>query len=238
MTRPLRETDLFEPIRDHLVAAGYTVRAEVDDCDVAAYRDGELLIVELKRQLSVDLLIQAVKRQSITRSVYVAIPGPLDMGRRSRWKGLRRLLRRLELGLLVVRPGGRGGMRVDPVLHPQPYRHRFLKARRLRILEEMIGRSGNRNRGGSTGSKLVTAYRENAIQIAAYLRRLGPSSPRDLRDLGGGSKTQSILYDNVYGWFRRVGRGIYALSDRGHRELADYEDLAVDYGEDVAHPPG
>ncbi len=229
-SRPLRETDLYEPIRQFLVSQGYTVRAEVADCDITAYKDGELLVVELKRRFSLDLLLQAIDRQRVTESVYVALPGPFDLRRGSRWHGIKRLLRRLELGLIVVdlhreRPQAR------VVFHPAPHRARQSKHKRLAVLEEMIGRSGNRNLGGSTREKLVTAYRENAIHVACCLERYGPLTPRQLRALGTGSKTTSILYKDVYGWFDRVARGLYALSPRGRAALKDYSDLVGEYGE-------
>lgn len=227
-SQPLRETDLYGPIRDYLVSQGYTVRAEVADCDVVAYKDGELVIVELKRRCSVDLLIQAIDRQRITDSVYVALPGPFDLRRGSRWHGIRKLLRRLELGLIVV-DLQRARPQVKVVSHPSPYRKRRLKHKRLAVLEEMIGRSGNRNQGGSTRQKLVTAYRESAIHIACCLERYGPLTPRQLRALDTGSKTTSILYKDVYGWFERVDRGLYALSPLGRTALNDYSELVDEY---------
>jgi len=44
----MHETDLFPPIKKHLEASGYTVRAEVRDCDITAFKDDELIIIELK----------------------------------------------------------------------------------------------------------------------------------------------------------------------------------------------
>ena len=72
----LRETDLYAPVRDFLAAQGFTVRAEVHRCDVAATRGGDLVIVELKVALSLELLAQAVKRQRLTDTVYLAVPRP------------------------------------------------------------------------------------------------------------------------------------------------------------------
>ena len=46
---PLREKDLYGPVRDYLENLGYQVKGEVKDCDIAALRDGELIVVELKR---------------------------------------------------------------------------------------------------------------------------------------------------------------------------------------------
>ena len=54
-------------------------------------------------------------------------------------------------------------------------------------------------------------------------------APAALRALGTGPKTFSILRDNVYGWFERVDRGVYALSARGRKELAEYQKLVAHY---------
>ena len=77
--------------------------------------------------------------------------------------------------------------------------------------------------------KIVTAYRENAIQIAVYLRELGPSTPKALRKFESGPKTTPILYDNLYGWFDHVDRGTYGLSESGAKALANYPKLVERY---------
>lgn len=223
---PARETDLYEPIRKYLESNGYTVRSEVNHCDVTATKGDDLIVIELKRQFNVDLLIQATARRSITDSVYVAVPRPAAWN--ARWRGIKRVLRQLELGLILVSLGARTH-RVDVAFHPAPSQRRKLKAARRAVLEEMARRSGDYNRGGSSGRKLMTAYREDAIRIAACLDRLGPAAPRQLRALGTGPKTLSILSRNVYGWFERVGHGVYALAPEGRAALLEYAALADEY---------
>jgi hypothetical protein len=222
-----RETDLYAPVRSFLEEQGYTVHGEVLDCDVAGRRGDELVVVELKRALSLDLLVQATRRQRTTDSVYVAVPRPRGAGRSRRWHGLLHLLRRLELGLLVVSFAGRRP-RVQTVLHPLPFRRKRSPRGQRAILEEMAGRSGDYNQGGSVRRPLVTAYRENAIHVACCLERDGALAPRALRALGTGEKTLSILRSNVYGWFERVGYGLYALSRRGRADLSRWPDLAAE----------
>lgn len=234
--KALRETDLFGPVHDYLISQGYTVQAEVNHCDVAARNGDDLIVIELKRRFGVDLLIQATERQRITDSVYVAVPGPVVFGRNRRWRGIRRLLRSLELGLMVVTFSA-GGPRVEVVLHPLPYRRRKQSGLRRAILREMDGRTRNRNLGGSTRRKLMTAYRENAVQIACCLERFGELSPARLRALGTGPRTTLILYDNHYGWFDRVGHGVYALSARGLDDLAEYPDLVAAFRSALAESP-
>ena len=228
VSAPLRETDLYDSIHDYLVAQGYTVRAEVKHCDITACKGDELIIIELKRQFSIDLLVQAIDRQRITDSVYVALPGPIDKRRRSRWRGIKCLLRRLELGLIVV-TFSQKGPRVEVVFHPLPSQRQKLKRRRRAVLQEMADRTGNYNQGGSTRRKLVTAYRENAIYIACCLEKLGPLAPRQLRALGTGPKTLSILSKNFYEWFERVDRAMYAITSHGRSELDAYPDVVAQY---------
>jgi hypothetical protein len=223
-----RETDLYAPVRAFLEGQGYTVRGEVLGCDVAGRRGDELVVVELKRALTTDLLVQATRRQRTTNSVYVAVPRPLGAGRSRRWNGLLHLLRRLELGLLVVSFAS-GRARVQVLLHPLPFQRRRSARGERAILEEMAGRSGDHNQGGSVRRPLVTAYRENAIHVACCLERNGALAPRALRALGTGDKTLSILRYNVYGWFERVGYGLYALSARGRRDLLLWPDLVADW---------
>lgn len=225
--RRLRESDLYKPVRDYLVANGYIVQAEVKGCDIAAVKGDDLIIVELKRGLTVGLLTQATARQKITDSVYVAIPAPKQLFGK-RWNGMQGLIRQLELGLILVFTDGIEP-RVQVAFHPLPYDRKKRSGKRRAIIQEIAGRSGEYNKGGITGEKLITAYRENAIHIACCLEALGPSSPKRLRQLDTGQKTLSILCNNVYGWFERVDKGIYSISARGRLDIKSYPELAEKY---------
>ncbi len=221
-----RETDLYGPVRDYLIARGYTVRSEVLGCDIAATRGDDLIIVELKRALTVSLLLQATQRQRAADSVYVAIPKPPYRNQRARWRHAQHLLKRLELGLILV-SFATAVPTVEIAFHPQPFAPRRDKKRRRAIIQEIAGRSGEYNEGGSSRRKIVTAYRETAIFIACCLDRYGPQEPQQLRDLGAGPKTLSILSRNVYGWFERVERGVYTLKPAGREALREYDDLVA-----------
>lgn len=225
MSTPIREIDLFGPVRDYLVAQGYSVQAEVKGCDVTATRDGELVAIELKRGFSVKLLLQATQRQRAADSVYVAIPRPAT-GDRSHWRGVRHLLRRLELGLIFVTLDA-DPPAVEVVFHPLPFERKRNTRGRRAILREMAGRSGEYNTGGSTRRAIVTAYRERAILIACCLEQHGPLAPRSLRALGCDVKAQPILSSNYYGWFERIEKGIYSLTPKGAAALEEYADAAA-----------
>ncbi|MFC1898664.1 DUF2161 family putative PD-(D/E)XK-type phosphodiesterase [Candidatus Cloacimonadota bacterium] len=216
------ESDLFPPVKKYLEANGYTVRAEVKDCDITATKDDDLVIIELKLNVNIPLLIQATDRQRITDSVYVAIPRPSNRTQKKRWRGVRHILRRLEIGLIFV------DVELDLVeviFHPIPFQRRKIKKRRKSLLCEASQRKENLNTGGSAKQKVYTAYRLNAIKIAFNLERLGPSKPKELRELGTGEKTLSILSSNFYGWFQRVDRGVYDITAKGKEALKEYKDI-------------
>ena len=226
---PLAETDLYEPIRDYLVANGYAVRAEVKDCDVTARKGDDLIVVEMKLRCSLELLIQATKRQRITDSVYVAIAKPAGWGSNRRFLGIKRVLRQLELGLILVSFGGpRPAVEIE--FHPLPYRRQKRKSARRAVINEMMQRSGDYNVGGSSRKKQMTAWREVAVHVACCLERFGTLAPRQLRSLGTGPKTQSVLGSELsYGWFTRVAPALYDITAKARAELADWPELATYY---------
>lgn len=220
----VHEADLYLPVRDFLVAQGFTVRGEVRGCDVAGVRDDRVVVVELKRGLTLDLLLQGVRRQKLADLVYVAVPRPATRVREARLRGYLPLLRQLELGLLLVdlrhaRPS------LDVVLQPVPFQRRRNPRERGAVLREVALRSGDDNTGGTRGRPLVTAYRENALLIALLLARSGPMQPRQLRAMGTGQKTLAILCDDVYDWFERVDRALYRLKPAGETALTTYADV-------------
>jgi hypothetical protein len=223
------EADLAGPLYAHLAELGYTVRSEVKDCDIAAVKGEDLLIIELKKTLNLALLVQAVRRQRMTDSVYVAIPRPAN-----KWKwwkesrGAQHLLRRLEVGLILVSLD-HGKPPVEVVFHPLPFERRKRARSRHAVLEEIAQRTADYNRAGSTRRKLATAYRENAIHIACCLLVQGKMSPASLRACGTGPKTLSILRFNAYGWFERVDRGVYALAAHGTTDLKSWGELTRRY---------
>jgi hypothetical protein len=246
-----READLYAPVRDFLIGKGYTVRSEVHHCDVAATRtrpsvsDGtgnltseELVVVELKKGLTIDLLVQGTKRQRDADLVYLAIPRPPKFWFNRKWRDLMHLLRRLELGLMLVnlisRDGDGDAPGIEVVLDPAPFDRAKSQAshkkQRAGLLKELKGRSHDGNIGGSTGVKLMTAYRERSLAIARALADQTGQSPAQLRTGPDDTKTATILRNNHYGWFVRLERGHYGLSASGRlaAEAANSEPLAAE----------
>ncbi len=213
-----KETDLYDPVKRFLQSQGYTVKAEINGCDVTALRENDQpLIVELKSALSLKLILQAVDRLSISDNVYIAIPkksSPLKKHRRQ----VVSLLRRLGLGLLLVdtiatQPS------VKPLLVPGRYSPRISSTRKNRLIAEFEKRKGDPNTGGAASQeRLTTAYRQQSVELAEFLEWHGPSRAADVANALQIPQARNILYRNVYGWFERVDRGIYALSPQGASE--------------------
>lgn len=45
----IKESDLYQPIKEYLDSLGYDTKGEVKDCDITAIKDDELIVVELKK---------------------------------------------------------------------------------------------------------------------------------------------------------------------------------------------
>ncbi len=229
-TTKATEKDLYGPVQTYFEKLGFKVQAEVNDCDVVAYQEktDTIIITELKLNLNITLLMQAAKRQKITNHVYLAIPKPKISLRRKRWRDLVHLVRRLELGLILVSFEGRKPS-LDVVCEPKPFeRKKSMKQnnrQRKKIIEEIKNRRSNQNVGGSSHILMMTAYKEMAIQIAYYLDHLGPMSAKELEKIGTRNKTYSILYNNYYQWFERVDRGVYGLTEKGKNEYKTYPEV-------------
>lgn len=220
MTRKVKpcimESDLFLPVQTYLQSLGYAVNGEVKSCDVLANKDEEWLVVELKKTLNLEVILQAAERQKISDLVYIAVLKPEKFNKSSKYKRICHLLRRLEIGLMLVKLDGKGSQ-VEVVQRAEPFdrlkSQRVNQKKRVKTQEEFKKRK-SQSVGGVTRTKVMTAYREQAIEIAELLEEKGPSQPKNLTILGVDSKqVQNILYKNYYGWFNRLGKGIYETSE-------------------------
>lgn len=214
----MNESDLYLPLKRFLESQHYEVKGEVQDCDAMAVRGNETpVVVELKLTLNLDVLLQAVERLSLTPKVYIGVPSRCKTLKRRR-KHVIKLLRMLGLGLLVIDVDRDIGG-VDVIIDPGEYRPRPSKYRRERLIGEFMKRVGDPNLGGTDKRKgIMTAYRQRALAIAQFLDNNGPTKAADIALALREPKARNILYQNVYGWFDKMTRGVYALSPRGKQE--------------------
>lgn len=227
-----KETDLYAPIRAFLEEESYQVQAEVKHCDIAAVKDGQLVVVELKKAFNLKLVYQALERQSLTEQVFVAIPRPKKGHREKAWKDMLRLLKRLELGLLTVALDS-PLQTVDVVLEPSDSLAWKNRKKREQVQAEMENRQMDVNVGGMTRRKIITAFREKSIRLACILEREGQVSTAVLRERGM-EDCIGILSRNYDKWFQRVEKGVYALSEKGKEALGmeDYAKTVAFYREE------
>lgn len=207
---PLKESDLYPPVKAYLESQGYTVKSEIGHLDLLAIRNDEPpIVVELKTAFSLALVLQGVERQSLFDHVYLAVPVPAK-GWTLRYKDVIRLCRRLGLGLLAVK-----GAAVEAHLDPGAPAPRRNSAKSARLLREFDRRQGDPNTGGTTGIKQMTAYRQDALRCAAHLAANPDGKPARIARATGVTRAATILRDDHYGWFQRTARGIYRLTDLG-----------------------
>lgn len=224
-----KETDLYEPVKIYLEELGFRVDAEVNNCDIVATLKSDIIIVELKNSFSMKLLYQAVDRQKLSSIVYVAIPNRTSKKYPPNIKNIRSLLKRLNIGLLVVHFRKNDAI-VEPVLDVKPSSAIRNNKKRTRLLKELDGRYKNFNIGGSSPTKkIITSYMLDSIQIAVILKEEGPLSPAKLKEKGSSPNTQSILIKNYKRWFDRVKRGVYTLSPEGEAALSSFPEQTSYY---------
>ncbi len=219
----MREADLYPPVKAYLEAQGYEVKSEIGACDVVAMRGDEPpVIVELKLTFSLGLVFQAIERQTVSDVVYMAVPVSKDRGWKLRYKDIVRLCKRLGLGLLAVDVAkGTVQAHVDPEDHT-PRKNR---KRQTRLLREFERRVGDPNTGGTTGTKQMTAYRQDALRCLVRLS-VGPCAPAAIKNALGVERAGDILRADHYGWFEKIERGIYGITPKGRLALDDFaEDI-------------
>ncbi len=221
-----KETDLYEPVKALLESKGYDVKSEVKGCDVVAVKDGEpTVIVELKLIFSLDLVLQGISRQALSDDVYLAILAPETPRKRKNWrlkqKDYLKLCRKLGLGLMQVTPPSDQPGSVLVLLDPKPYAPRKSKVKQSRLITEFKNRTGDPNKGGVSKTTIMTAYRQNALRCALLLSPEGEMKAAEIRKKAGVSNAASILQKNHYGWFERVSRGVYALTEAGKLSLTE-----------------
>ncbi|MDY0346875.1 MAG: DUF2161 family putative PD-(D/E)XK-type phosphodiesterase [Acholeplasma sp.] len=212
-----KETDLYDPCKTLLESLGYQVKAEVGAIDIMAIKDDYMVIVELKLKISLKLIYQAIDRQKLADKVYIALPKTVLNQTKSNVKHFLNLLKRLEIGLIVV-SNNQADVLVETFGFDLKRSITASKKKKEKLMKEFALRKSDINVGG-TKSKKMTHYKEKVIEIAKYLREFGQKSPKEIVLYTGIKDTPNILRKNYYMWFINVERGIYQLSEIGKKAL-------------------
>lgn len=214
-----RESELYPPVKALLTKQGFDVKGEVGASDLVARRgEDELVIVELKLRISLTLYHQAISRLKLTDHVYIAVPRPTGKTARRVLRDNTSMCRRVGIGFMTVHADGR----VDVICDPGPFAPRKNPKAKLKLFREFDRLSGDPNAGGATRHGIVTAYRQDALRCATYLADAGPSKGADVSKATGVIKATTMMRENHYGWFHKVSKGTYALSDDGRAGLVHW----------------
>ncbi len=214
----VKEAELYPPVKAHLTRAGWQVKGEVGAADVVGRRGDDILVVELKLGFSLALFHQGIARLALTDLVYLAVPAG---GKTKALKANVALARRLGLGVLTVRL--RDGF-VEVLADPGPYAPRKSRKKTARLLKAFERLDGDPNDGGATRHGIVTGYRQDAVKCARFLAVHGPSKGSTVKDWAEVPAATRIMADDHYGWFTRVSRGVYGLTEAGREGLSDWGD--------------
>ncbi|MCD4827309.1 MAG: hypothetical protein K8Q99_05985 [Acholeplasmataceae bacterium] len=219
----MRETELYLPVKNLLISQGFDVKAEVKDIDVLAMKDEFMLAVELKTKLSIKLIYQAIDRQKIVDQVYIALPKSAIKIRSASYRNLSYLLKRLEIGLILV-DDQVAEVNIEANIYDMERSRTRYKKRKQQTLKEFRLRKFNKNTGG-TRDKKITRYKESVIEIAVYMIEHYPCSPKEIKAATHIQKTASILQKNYEGYFLRVSRGLYQVNDDKIEEILKLKKL-------------
>nr|WP_232243056.1 DUF2161 family putative PD-(D/E)XK-type phosphodiesterase [Paenibacillus sp. GSMTC-2017] len=225
---------MYSPIKRYYEERGYIVKSEVMHCDMVALHPNhtDTVIIEMKKTFTLALLLQGIVRLRLNSNVVLAVERNRKKSgaHNQRFGDLTELCRMLGLGLMTVTFYKTKAPFIEWLCEPGDPPQRGIRHRkRERLLTEFKERSGDYNVGGSTGRKLVTAYREKALRCAYALQKKGPSAPREVALLTGYSKSGNMLRNNEYGWFHKIERGKYALLPQGAEALIQYKEVLSDW---------
>jgi hypothetical protein len=212
------ETALYLPVKSFLEGLGYSVKGEIGRCDLVGIKGDDpaiMVIGELKLAFNLELILQGVDRMKAGDEIWLAAPlSARGKGRESDAR-YRNLCRHLGFGLLgITNAGG-----VEILVSPTAATPRKNKRLRSKLVEEHKKRQGDPVAGGGSRAPVMTAYRQQALACAAAMVA-APQRPRDLKH--SCPDAQKILQNNVYGWFERAERGIYALTEAGRAALVKW----------------
>ncbi len=218
------EKDLFNPIKEYFEALGYVCDGEVNDIDLYMEKDEESVAVELKQTFDFKALQQAALRQKICDTVFIGIFKPSNLYSRS-FKDKIYILKRLGIGLIVV---SKRTKQIEIISEPIVSELSSFQKRNIgkknALTHEFQKRKAKNNTGGVNGTKLITSYREDALLVLDALMECGgEASAKDVKAISKVEKARQILYDNHYGWFENVSRGMYKVSENGYEALEEFE---------------
>lgn len=159
------ESDMFDPLKTHFEESGYEVYSEVvlpggGRADLVAASDKQIICVEMKKSLSMDLIDQVIERKASFAYVFIAIPERKSYLPRF----VERIFRKYGIGILYVTKGGRVYEKKAAL-----YRRAFNKRTDIKSYLKPEQQTGIP--GGSKGGGYVTEYSLMITRVKRYLEQ-------------------------------------------------------------------
>lgn len=224
-----KEEELYIPVKKYFEEKGFTVKAEVNDCDCVCVKDDLIIICEFKLHFNMSLIFQAMDRQKITDYVYVCIPRYKGRAGYRNFLKAKKLVEKLSLGLIIVSVDTKIPECVE-VVTPMPYvdevkKQKINYKKKENLLKEYNGRTFDLNTGGQSKRKINTAYKEKCIHVLCVLEKEEEVSTKVLIENYGLDKSITrILYNNFLGYFIKTENfSSYKMSKIGKKALDDIE---------------
>jgi len=214
------EKDLYEPIKIYFENEGYIVNSEVKDCDIVLSKEDDLIIIEMKKAISLQLVYQAIERKKITNHVYVAIL--YSEREKKTFTKFANLMKIIDVGIILVNLDAIVNY-IYIVAYPAKIIQKNNK-KTFELIDEIENRSGNYNVSGVNHIKLFTAYKEEALFIACILFNR-PLKLKEIKNKISSSKVDTILSKNYYNWFKKIERGVYGITDTGIIDIEKYREI-------------
>lgn len=221
--------DLYKPVKEYFENQGFTVKAEVNDCDCVCVKDDLIIICEFKLHFNMSLIFQAMDRQKITDYVYVCIPRYKGrVGYRNFLKA-KKLVEKLSLGLIIVSIDTENPECLEVVTPisniDEVKKQKINYKKKNNLLKEYNGRTFDLNTGGQSKRKINTAYKEKCIYVLCILEKEEEVSTRDLVGKYGFDKSiTKTLYANALGYFIKTEKfSSYKMSEIGKNALDDID---------------
>jgi hypothetical protein len=223
-----QEKDLYQPVKTLFESLGFAVKAEVLNCDMIAVRGDVFICVELKSKLNLEVILQAVDRQKLVELSYLAVPEWGLPKSAKRKKDIEHLLKRLEIGFVVVSKQGMSlvaHIESDAIAFNRSLSMARNKNKQLALKKEFKLRVGDGNVGGSTRTKRMTAYKQDAIAFALLIEMGIHEQKLLLKQSEHLALKGKVLKDNFYGWFEKTEKGKFGLTKACYTFLDSLNDV-------------
>jgi hypothetical protein len=212
----MKEVDLSPLLEAFFKNMSYVVKSEVMHMDMMCCKEDQCFGVELKLDLSLKVINQALDRLKMIDTVYIATLKPKKES--ETFKEKKRIIKALGIGLIYVDVSLESvHIEFDPT---KPIQVRKKEA--IKLKKEFDQRRLSKNEAGMHQKKVMTVYKEQLlVLLGALYHHSGKFS--EIKKMYNINNIQGKLYKNYYGWFKHIYHGVYQVSDKGLKAYALYE---------------